>query len=180
MFYSPSALLSDRIINLNCAIPSITHSSWISRRQNRERWPTRLIWRKHRHWLAEWYSLCVPNLVCSTVNFIDGTGYVCFFNAVNRWRLPGGVVWVFVCERCKCLYTWDVACSLSGSSLTPQKNVIMFFWPAEHLQEVNPLKHREISGLKPQHFSDSFRVGIEWLCMHMEQYWEAALKWAKQ
>jgi len=33
MFYSPSALLSDRIINLNCVIPLMKHSCWIPRRQ---------------------------------------------------------------------------------------------------------------------------------------------------
>ncbi len=84
-----------------------------------------------------------------------------------------------ICECCDCLYTWDVACSLSISSLTLQKNVIMFFWPVERLQEVNPLKHREISGLKPQHFSDSFRLERECVYMHMKQYWEAALKRTK-
>lgn len=112
-----------------------------------------------------------PDLVFSTVNFIVDTGYV--FSRNNFLAALCG--YLFVCECCDCLYTWDVACSLSVSSLTPQKNVIMFFWPAEHLQEVNPLKHREISGLKPQHFSDSFRC----VCMHMKQYWEAALKWTK-
>lgn len=91
----------------------------------------------------------------------------------TSWRRCVGT---FVCECCDCLYTWDVACRLSVSSLTPQKNVIMCFWPAERLLEVNPLKHREISELKPQHFSDSFRLEIECLCLHMKQDREAALK----